>query len=472
VRAARALIGFSCLVACARSEAPGPAPAPTAEAPAVDAPDPLEDPDRTGGAGDVARRMQPVLVPAATSAHETVQKKMHGGPLPEEPLLHYREVEAPASGDAPLARFHEALSALARGEDADGKVRVAVYGSSSTSADRYTGYLRRYLQARFGDGGPGFVAVVPLWRWHRHELVSVEAGKPWAIEHAQKKKGRLDGRYGLAGASAYTTKKRARTSLEPKDATLSVADLELWFLRQPRGGSFTLEAGGREHRIATAAEAFAPGYFEVPMKAPGSPKLRITTKGDGEVRLFGAVLETDAPGVVVDNLGLGGTRAANHLDWDEALWLDGIRRRAPDLYVLAYGANESIDEDEPIETYRANLGAVLGRFRQALPGSSCLLVGPQDYPMQEEGAADDAPWLPRARLSAIVDVQRDVAGAAGCGFFDTRAMMGGEGSMQAWVAAESPLAKPDHLHLTPLGYLHLGRVLSDAIMAEYDRAED
>jgi lysophospholipase L1-like esterase len=190
------------------------------------------------------------------------------------------------------------------------------------------------------------------------------------------------------------------------------------------------------------------------------------------VRLFGAVLETDAPGVVVDNLGLGGTRAANHLDWDEALWLDGIRRRAPDLYVLAYGANESIDEDEPIETYRANLGAVLGRFRQALPGSSCLLVGPQDYPMQEEGAADDAPWLPRARLSAIVDVQRDVAGAAGCGFFDTRAMMGGEGSMQAWVAAEPPLAKPDHLHLTPLGYLHLGRVLSDAIMAEYDRAED
>lgn len=464
------LVGVACVAGCARTDSPAPAAAPTSEAPAVDAPDPTAAPPPAAAGPTV-----PVVVAAATAAHERVQAQMHGGPLPTEPLLHDRPIDAPAGGEPPLARFHAALSALERGEDPDGdsdrKVRVAVYGSSSTSADRYTGYLRRYLQARFGDGGPGFVALVPLWRWHRHDLVKVEAGKPWAIEHAQKKKGRLDGRYGVLGASAYTTKKRARASLQAKSAALRITDLELWFLRQPEGGSFTVEAGGRTHAVDTRGEGFAPGYFAVPLEGPQAPDLRIATRGNGEVRLFGATLETSGPGVVLDTLGIGGTRAANHLDWDEALWQDGIRRRAPDLYILAYGANESIDEDEPIETYRANLGAVLGRFRQALPGSSCLLIGPQDYPMKTEALAGEEPqWVPRPRLSAIVQVQRDVASAAGCGFFDTREMMGGEGAMEAWVAADPPLAKADHLHFTPLGYLHLGRVLADAIMADYDRA--
>jgi hypothetical protein len=48
--------------------------------------------------------------------------------------------------------------------------------------------------------------------------------------------------------------------------------------------------------------------------------------------------------------------------------------------------------------------------------------------------------------------------------------MGGDDSMEAWVAADPPLGKADHLQMTPLGYLHVGRVLSDALMAEYDAA--
>jgi hypothetical protein len=38
--------------------------------------------------------------------------------------------------------------------------------------------------------------------------------------------------------------------------------------------------------------------------------------------------------------------------------------------------------------------------------------------------------------------------------------------MEAWVVAE--LAKADRLHMTKLGYLHLGRVLADALMRDLD----
>ena len=34
-----------------------------------------------------------------------------------------------------------------------------------------------------------------------------------------------------------------------------------------------------------------------------------------------------------------------HLGADEALWTDNLRRRAPDLYLLAYGTNEAFDTD-------------------------------------------------------------------------------------------------------------------------------
>jgi lysophospholipase L1-like esterase len=410
----------------------------------------------------------PVVVPAATAAHLAVQTKMRGEPLAEAPLVHFVPVEDP-SGRA-LARFHGALRALHAGEDPDGKVRVAVYGASSTSNDRFTAYLRGYLQHRFGDAGAGFVTLVPLWKWHRHNAVSVKASKHWFIEHAQRKKGRLDGLYGLIGASASASDEKAWAELRPTtarnntDAALSDV-LELYWLGAPQGGSFDVKLRDQVvTTVRTRSDAVGPGYTEIPAPAKRFP-LRIQARGDGEVRLFGAVLERDAKGVVVDELGVGGTRAANMLDWNDAVWRDNLARRSPDLVVLAYGANESVDEDEPIETYRANLDAVLQRVAAAAPGASCVLVGPQDFPMKDE----EGNRVARPRIGEIIESQRTVAAARGCGFFDLRAMMGGEGGMLAWVVADPPLGKGDHLHFTPLGYVHLGRVLSDALMVEFDR---
>jgi lysophospholipase L1-like esterase len=150
------------------------------------------------------------------------------------------------------------------------------------------------------------------------------------------------------------------------------------------------------------------------------------------------------------------------LAWDEAGWTKALEARAPDLFVLAYGANECMDLDEPIETYRANLGKVLDRFEAAAPDASCVLVGPVDFPMKDETGT----WVPRPRLDQIIDAQKAVAQERGCGWFDTRAFMGGPGTMDAWVVAQ--LAKADHLHFSKLGYLHFGRVLADALMRDFD----
>lgn len=407
----------------------------------------------------------PVVTDASTAAHAHVQNRVLGSPLPESPLVHFVPIE---HADTALLHFRDALHSLAAGTDEDGKVRIAIYGSSSVAVDRYPGYLRGYLQQRFGDGGIGYVATVPLWRWHRHNEVTLTATKGWTIDHAQKKAMREGGHLGLMGAAAIAKKKRVGTTIAPggKESFSPFAEqsrLEVHYLQQPKGGRFVVEIGTRKlATIATNAKTIAPAVH-VP-KRPGHAlePLHLHLVGDGEVRLLGASLEREEPGVVVDSLGIGGTRAANMLAWDEPGWAQTLAARAPDLWVLAYGANESVDADESIETYRENLRAVLERFAKVVPDASCLLIGPVDFPIEIE----DGTWQPRPRLGQIIDVQRELATARGCGFFDTRAMMGGEGAMDAWVTAE--LAKGDHLHFTKLGYTHLGRVLADALLRDYD----
>ncbi|HLT36932.1 MAG TPA: GDSL-type esterase/lipase family protein [Enhygromyxa sp.] len=377
----------------------------------------------------------------------------------------YVPIENPRSGPA-LAHFHEALRKLEAGEDEDGKVRVLVYGASHTQADVYPGYLRAYLQARFGNGGQGFVSVVKVNKWFRYADWNIEESKGWICEHAQRSSSRKDGYYGLLGACGSATSKRDKTLLVPRHEAVAASDYELWYLAQPGGGRLELLVDGNKQGIVdTDAKQIGPGYHPFSVDA-GAHTIEVRAKGDGEIRLFGLVMETETPGVVVDTLGIAGTRAANMLAWDQAIWTDNLRRRDPDLYILAYGTNEATDEDQPISVYRDNLREVLTRLRNAAPDASCLLLGPGDFPREIE---EDV-WVPRPRVAQIIEVQRDVAYEMGCGFWDALAFMGGVNSMHTWATARPQMASRDHIHLTKRGYVRMGMAVTDAMMASFDRA--
>lgn len=374
------------------------------------------------------------------------------------------------SGAQGLGNFHEALRRLKQGNDPDHKVRVLVYGASHTAADVYPGYLRAYLQSRFGDGGQGYVPVVRPSKFYRPPSLTLESSKGWKVEHAQIRDARDDGYYGLMGASVSARKKRdfgrviPAASSKPDSETRTSYDL--YYLRQPGGGRFKLSVDGKViATINTKSKDVAPGYHVV-TRDGGPHTVEVTPVGDGEVRLFGLVLENDRPGVVVDTLGIGGTRAANQLKWNEHVWSDNLRRRDPDLVVLAYGTNESVDEDQPIDVYRRNLREVLARLRRAAPAASCLLVGPGDFPIK----AADGTYAARPRVAQIVAAQREVSSEAGCAFWDAMQFMGGEGSMVTWAAAQPAMAQSDHLHLTRRGYARMGMALADALMFDYDAA--
>lgn len=408
----------------------------------------------------------PALAPAG--AGPPAEGGAHGPPglitptaVPADSLGRFVLIEDPAPDRPALAHFHAALRELAAGHDADGKVRVAMYGASGTAADIFTGYVRAYLQRRFGAGGPGFVPAARMNAWYRHSEVTVETSKKWDKENSVRKtRPPVEPRLGLMGVSFATTSKRAYTRVIPGAGWHGVTltgDLFAW--QGPGGGKLRVQRGGKTlAEVSTRARAPGPAYVALP-PGPGAQAIEVTPRGGGVVRVYGMVLESDQAGVVVDTLGIEGARAANQLAWDEAMWAEHLRRRAPDLVVLSYGTNEATDMDVPIEVYRRELGEVLARHRRAAPEASCILLGPSDFPAGEP------------RLTQILAIQRELAVQVGCGYWDAQAFMGGPGSMATWVTSDPPLAQADGLHTTRRGSVKKGVAFGDALMYAYDAAD-
>jgi lysophospholipase L1-like esterase len=370
----------------------------------------------------------------------------------------------PIENESSLAHFHASLEALSSRPEQKNKLRVAVYGASHTQADVYSGYLRYYLQSRFGNGGAGFIPFA-VERSGSSRIDFKVRARGFKSEYVQQKPPPPHGIFGLSGMAAVGGP-HGKLSLSPENETdpeLTASQYSLFYAAEPSSDGLTVSVdGGPAVQLSARSPQLEARYhtFERPL---GWHQIEIRTTGPGGARLFGLSVERAQPGIVIDTLGIRGTRAANMLSWDTALWEEHLRRRGPDLVLLAYGTNETTDRSQPIADYARELAQVLGKLRHALPDASCVLVGPGDFPKEENGS-----WSTRPRLLEIIREQRQLAPQFGCGFWDAYAFMGGEGSMAEWVRANPRLGAPDHIHLSQRGYVRMGLVLGDALLRAYD----
>ncbi len=385
-----------------------------------------------------------------------------------------------------LAHFHEALGQTAKKKHT---TRILWFGASHTAADLMTGRIRSRLQRQFGDAGHGFFMPAKPWSSYRHTGLVFD--RPTAKRHhwhwdfvRETPRCHDDGYFGLAGMSVLAKSKDAWARIATRDRgkTLTRAGrFELHWLGQRKGGDLLVSFDGAAPvRLRTAGRGL--GTFTKTL-SDGPHQIELRPKGNGEVRLLGAVLERRTPGVVLDVLGINGSRARSLLQWNDALFSTVVARRKPDLVVMAYGTNESGDVDDPIETYEEELVDALRKLRRAAPDASCLLVGPSDRPIRplavqprpapkkRNKKAPEKPLEPpvisfkhREREDAVIATQRRVAARFGCGFWDTRAATGGPFSIVSWVDEVPALAAPDFVHFTRRGYRILGDLLVSALL--------
>jgi lysophospholipase L1-like esterase len=360
-----------------------------------------------------------------------------------------------------IAKVGAVLTRAAAQEDI---TRLSFWGASHVAGEYFTGELRRLLQDRYGDAGHGFVMPAAPWKGYRGTDINLCTGGTWTSDFHNRKGGRDDGQFGPGGVSVEAL---APTSFGWVQTTRTnphgrqVSRFEVFFLRQPGGGAVDLHVDGASPiRVQTAGDR-GPGAAVV--SVPDGPhRLAVSPAGDGPVRLFGAVLEREGPGVVVDAMGVNGRTARSWLAWDQDLQAAFLERRPVHLAVLAYGTNEAndlgLDEDE----YRADLARVLERMRAVLPDAACVLIGPSDRVKKVSGTTF-AIW---DRTAWVARVQREVGPRYGCATWDLQEATGGPGSMARWRGATPQLGADDGIHFTAAGY----RELANRFLASLDAA--
>jgi lysophospholipase L1-like esterase len=179
----------------------------------------------------------------------------------------------------------------------------------------------------------------------------------------------------------------------------------------------------------------------------------------GSVRLFGISAGKPGPGVVYDSLGLNGASiTVLSRIFNQEHWAAELRHRDPDLVVINYGTNEADFGQFVDHGYQKELRAAIARIRAAVPRASILVMSPMDRGYRTgPGEIATMPAIPR-----IVAIERRVAAETGCGFFDTFAAMGGEGTMARWYAAQPRLVSADFIHPIPAG----GKLIAVAFTRE------
>jgi lysophospholipase L1-like esterase len=414
------------------------------------------------GCGDAVAKAKP-------AANEGLKPADPAGPearLAETPVAIAAATRASVVGalerPASLRRFFESVARLEAGHASD-DVRIVQFGDSHTAADIETAVIRRALQGRFGDGGRGFVAIGKPWKGYLQDGVRCGMSTEWSPERGKLGKGKFsgDGLYGLAGIGVETHQHGARAWT---DITARTARTEVAYLEQPNGGSFDVFVDGvRVVRVATRGERTASAFRTFDVSEAAAHQLEVRATGDGDVRVFGVSLDRSQPGIVFDALGINGARVTTCLQWNEQHWAEQLKHRSPALVVLAYGTNESTDENTPQQTYERQLVDLLGRVARAVPTASCLLMGPPDRAVP----SGDGTWATSPKLLEIIASQRRVAEAAGCAFYNQLEAMGGEGTVAGWAAEDPPRAQKDRVHLTREGYAQLGSSFASDVMRAY-----
>ena len=330
-------------------------------------------------------------------------------------------------------------------------IRISYYGDSVTSTDVIPSRVRTRLQKRLGDGGPGFVFAARPHRFVRHEVVGVtNSGRwtTWGVSTAPAP----DGLHGVGGSSTETIDGVGRYT-----TTSPVREAEVYFLRQPGGGTADVVMDGRVMQtIDTAGAAKQAEFARVTAAAPART---IEVRARGRVRLFGVVLENPA-GAVVDNMGLVSATVKNVAHNRADHWKNQIAHRGADLVIVMLGANEAEwlpPSRAAMAEYRDRYEAILAPVRAALPRASCLVISPLDQAQDNGGQLASRPVMPM-----MVAAQRAAAGASGCAFFSAYDWAGGKGSSLVWHRRK--WVNDDFQHLAHPGANRLGDAIVNALL--------
>jgi lysophospholipase L1-like esterase len=351
-----------------------------------------------------------------------------------------------------LGEFYENLDALRNGTRKS-SVRILWLGDSHTAADFMTHPVREHLSLLGGNGGPGFVRLgLDGYRHGAARFTSYGKWRKAPILPAQRTRV-LDGVFGYGGIRTLPASSSG-ASVMVRSPSNEPIDVQL-LSRLPPGSELEARFGQEKVRLsATPAEEIAVDVRSWSFHGRDTAEFSVHHVA-GDPQVFGAFVDYSRPGVVLDTVGIDGARAATVLAWEPEQFVAHVRRRAPELLVVAFGTNEVFDQTDPTRYVEHN-EKLVELVRQARPGIPCWVIGPPDSATTEGNS--------KARVQDVTAALRQAAISTGCAFTSAYELMGGEGSFARWVRDRPAKARSDRIHLTIHGYETLGRLLAHELV--------
>jgi len=347
-----------------------------------------------------------------------------------------------------LHSFWKAIEALAT--DASQLVRVRHYGDSHLANDGISLVLRTLLQRRFGDGGHGFSSASARTKWYRRKGVKWSSNKAWRTK-TYLGGGQRDRAYGYGGVvSLGRAGAQVRVETTKSGVGSAVNRFRLYW-RAVAKASVDLTIDGVKQRVEIGNDKLDHTRVWQLNDGPHRVTLRVIK---GRTKIYGLGFERDR-GLIYDSLGITGARARRWLKVDTNHLQEQFVQRPAQLVVINYGGNSRGDRISP-QGYRRTFGETIEKLRGS-SAPACLVLSPTDHGVRNKGKIISDPQTVK-----LIAWQRKVAIDQGCAFLDTRALMGGAGSMGRWV--KQGLGWSDYSHLTAKGQRRLGRSIYGALM--------
>ncbi len=361
-------------------------------------------------------------------------------------------------------------------------------GDSHTSADFFTGDLRRRLQARYGRGGTGYMTAGHPHIGVRSSTMKITTSPGWTYKSLQRPDAR-PGEFWLSGYDAIATMPGETMSFA-SEQPLAFDMIEIEAISQPGGGSIDIRLDGN---VAThydlAASRIEPVVIRLLPVHGASEKLHeisITTAGAGTVSLASVSVYNNASGLTYNSVGYVGAQASLLNKLSEKLFADDLARINPQIVVLSFGTNEASNEHLDVAQYIKGYERVVNKIKAVLPAAAIVVIGPPDFnelpascskdqvaeavcrrappdanvaansattPATALASAAECAWHTPAKLAQIRDAQRDLAKRRGLVYWSWASIMpAGECGAHQWFTASPPLMSRDHVHFTAEGY--------------------
>jgi lysophospholipase L1-like esterase len=371
-------------------------------------------------------------------------------------------------------------------------------GDSHTSADFLTGALRRRLQQRYGNGGPGYITAGRPHIGVLSSSVKISVSPKWTYQAIQKSDNA--GAFWLSGFNAVVSAPDEALAFAA-DAPMTFDSIEIEAVRQPGGGAFDIITDGAVKRSYDLnAEKVEPVVLRLTPGAGPTGRVRqieIRTRSDGVVSIASVAIYNRQSGVSYNSIGYPGATVDLLNKFDQALLADDLRRINPQIVVLSFGTNEASKTNLDLARYAQNYEKAIDRIKAVLPAAEIVLIGPPDgderAPHCGKSSADtvcrpgvlpeapppapgappskpaDCDWHPLPKLDAVRDAQREIAVRRGFAFWDWSSIMPRECGAHRWFQSSPALMEPDHVHLTVRGYNRSADGILDTLIPVIER---